>query len=174
MRLFTWANLLSFLRFPLAVAFLLTESVAVRTGIVVAAGVTDFLDGRVARRFGQTTSSGELLDPITDKTFVFAALASFALRDVLELWQLLALLIRDLFAVAAFVSARLMRLPIRFRSRWSGKVVTTLQGAAVVALLYVPGSATVLALVVGAAGVWAVLDYTRAGLQSLRGVEHGR
>lgn len=174
MRLLTWANLLSILRLPLAAAFLLTESVPVRTGIVVAAGLSDFLDGKVARRTGQTTSVGELLDPITDKTFVFAALSSFALRGVLELWQFLALLIRDLYAVAAFLSVRLMRLPIRFRSRWSGKVVTTLQGAAVVALLYLPESATVLTLVIGAAGLWAVMDYTRAGLRSLRGAEHGR
>lgn len=169
----SWPNALSLLRFPLAAAFVAFESTTVRTGIIVAAWLSDVFDGRFARRWGQPTRSGELLDPIADKVFVFAALVGFVWSGELPLWQFLLLLARDLFTVVAFLIALVLRLDVRFRARWSGKITTGLQILVVLVLLLLPRWSEPIVLVAGAASVYAALDYLVAGLRSLRGAEEG-
>ncbi|HEX7119787.1 MAG TPA: CDP-alcohol phosphatidyltransferase family protein [Longimicrobiales bacterium] len=173
MQLVSWPNAISLLRFPLAALFVATESVAVRSVIALVAGISDGIDGWLARHAESRTRTGELLDPIADKTFVFAALAGFVRTGELELWELLLLLARDIYVSAAFVVALALRLRLRFRARMSGKVTTTLQIAAVLLLLLVPRSAPFVVAITGIAGFWAIIDYTRAGLRSLRGGEAG-
>jgi phosphatidylglycerophosphate synthase len=64
-------SLLSLARLPLAAAFvLLVDRPPVLVLVLVAAGVTDVLDGWYARRFDQVTATGAVVDPITDKLFV--------------------------------------------------------------------------------------------------------
>ncbi len=78
------------------------------------------------------------------------------------------LLARDVFTVAAFLTVLVFRLPVRFRARLGGKVVTGVQIAAVLVLLVRPDRVAPLVAVAGATGLFAVVDYTRAGLRSLR------
>lgn len=164
----TWPNAISIARLPLAAAFLLAESTEARIGVVAAAAVTDFIDGKLARGTGRRSRAGELLDPIADKLFVLTVLATFVLEGRLALWELGVLLLRDLYTTAAFVVATATGLRIRFASRWSGKVVTTIQILAALALLLRPAWARPVIVAAGLAGVWAIADYTRAGLESLR------
>jgi cardiolipin synthase len=126
----------------------------------------------VARRFRQGSRAGELIDPITDKLFVLCTLAAFLRADVVRLWELALLLLRDIFALLAFAAASALRLPIHFRARFSGKVVTTLQLAAALTFTAVPQGARTAVLITAAASVWAIADYTRFGLRSLRGGAH--
>ncbi|HUF49543.1 MAG TPA: CDP-alcohol phosphatidyltransferase family protein [Longimicrobiales bacterium] len=168
-RLLTAPNLLSLSRLPLAVAFLLTTSTPLRLVIVVAAAATDFVDGWWARtRRAATTRLGAALDPITDKIFVLTALVSFAVDGVLSWPQLLLLLARDIHVSLGAAALLALRKRVEIRARFAGKVVTTLQLAAVLVLLLMPGAATVLVIVVAAAASWAIVDYTRAALAALR------
>lgn len=169
MRLASWPNAISLLRFPLAALFIVADSVAARSAIALVAGLSDGVDGWLARRAESRTRSGELLDPIADKTFVFAALIGFVRTGELELWELFVLLARDLYVAVAFIVAQALGLGIRFTVRPGGKVVTTLQIAAVLVLLLVPRWAPAIVVVTGIAAAYAVVDYTRAGLRSLRG-----
>ena len=169
MRGFSLPNAVSLVRLPLAVAFLVVQSTSGRAVILMAAAASDFLDGWIARRFGQTSRLGEVLDPITDRAFLVTALATFAIDGELAFWQLLVLLARDLFTAAAFVSASLFRLPIRFRARFSGKTVTALQILAVLILLLYPAWIDGWVFVVAAASAVAILDYTRTAVATLRG-----
>lgn len=170
-RLFSWPNAISLLRFPLAALFVLSDSVAVRSGIALVAGISDGIDGWLARRTGARTRIGELLDPIADKTFVFAALVGFVRTGELQLWELLVLLARDIYVSVAFVVVLTLGLPLRFQARPSGKIVTTFQIMAILVLLLVPRWAPALVGVVGAAAAVAIVDYTRAGIRNLRGGE---
>src|SRR5258708_36746172 len=75
---------------PLLVAVLVAENVSIRVlgvtltnewlalAIFLVAAVTDLLDGYLARRWGQITTVGTLLDPIADKLLISAALVSLA------------------------------------------------------------------------------------------------
>jgi len=168
MQLATWPNAISLLRLPLAALFVAVESTAARAAIVVAAAVSDGLDGWLARSTGRRTRSGELIDPAADKVFILAALAGFARTGELAFWELVLLLARDLYTVVAFATALAFGLKIEFRSRSSGKLVTVLQIGAILVLLLAPGWAPPVVLATGAAGIYAIIDYTRAGLGSLR------
>lgn len=169
MHYWTWPNAVTAIRFPLAAAFIAADGLVARGLILAAAASSDWLDGWLARRSGQSSTTGELLDPLADKTFVLAALASFVVGGWIQLWQLLVLLARDLYAVAAYVVSTVLRLPVRFRARRSGKIVTVLQILAVLVLLLQPAWTGVLVAAVGTISIYAIIDYTRAGLSDLRG-----
>jgi len=161
-------NLISLGRVPLAAAYLLTEDRTARVAILLAAALSDFLDGWAARRFGAGSRLGEVLDPATDKIFVVTALATHLGSGVLATWQLGLLLLRDLYSVMAYAIAAAFRLPIRFRARMSGKIVTNLQIVAVLVLTIVPSLASWIVVATAAASIWAIADYTAEGLRGLR------
>lgn len=168
MHYWTWPNAITAIRFPLAAAFIAADGLVARGLILAAAASSDWLDGWLARRLGQSSATGELLDPLADKTFVLVALASFAVGGWIQLWQLLVLLARDLYAVAAFAVSTLLHLPLRFQARRSGKIVTVFQILAVLVLLLQPAWTGLLVAVVGMVSIYAIIDYTRAGLNDLR------
>jgi CDP-diacylglycerol--glycerol-3-phosphate 3-phosphatidyltransferase len=111
-------NILTLLRVffvPLLVAALVQESLTVRIGdaiitndllalaiFLIAAG-TDLLDGYLARRWGQVTTVGTLLDPIADKLLISAALISLVQVRVLPAWMAIFIIGRE-FAISGLRS----------------------------------------------------------------------
>ncbi len=91
----TLPNLLSLLRVPLACLFF-QDNPFYRAIAIILAMVTDAMDGYLARKYKQTSALGTLLDPITDKLFVFVALFIFLQEDRLSIWQAAAFMCRDL------------------------------------------------------------------------------
>jgi phosphatidylglycerophosphate synthase len=160
-RLLTVPNLLSASRFPLAAAFLATEQTPVRVALIGAASLTDVLDGWLARR-QQTTRLGALLDPIADKTFVLVAISAFLIAGELSTLDYFIILLRDFATAIGFIVAYLLSGldPKNFKARLSGKIVTVLQLATVLALVLHAPFLRPLIWLVGAASVWAVVDYT--------------
>jgi phosphatidylglycerophosphate synthase len=160
-RLLTIPNLLSASRFPLAAAFLATEQTPVRVALIGVASLTDVLDGWLARR-QQATRLGALLDPIADKTFVLVAISAFLIAGELTTLEYFTILLRDFATAIGFLVAYLLRDldPKNFKARLSGKVVTVLQLATVLALVLHAAVLRPLIWIVGAASVLAVIDYT--------------
>jgi CDP-diacylglycerol--glycerol-3-phosphate 3-phosphatidyltransferase len=172
--LLTVPNLFSLVRLPLAAAFLLMPGTATRVVIIVAAGISDYLDGWWARTRGPRSRIGALLDPITDKIFVVTALTAFAVEGTLSLAGLLVLLARDIFVTIGFIGILVARSRFRLEARFPGKVVTTLQIAAVLILTLAPAAALPLVAIIAAASVWAIADYAAAGVRALRApARHG-
>src|SRR5207237_8904139 len=99
-------NLLSFSRLLRAAAFVLIDRASVRIALIVAASLTDYLDGWLARRRNATTKWGALIDPISDRAFVFAAVSSFLFNGSLTTAQYLILLSRALATALAPPVAR--------------------------------------------------------------------
>ena len=109
-RVFTVPNALSALRILLVPVFLVLvligEDVAALIVIVVSS-VSDFLDGIIARRFGQITRLGQVLDPAADRLFIFAAVIALAVREVVPWWIVVVIVGRDvLLAGLGIVLAR--------------------------------------------------------------------
>jgi phosphatidylglycerophosphate synthase len=163
----TLPNLISLARIPLAIAFLLSDGVAVRLALIAAAGLTDFLDGWLARR-GRGSSLGAILDPITDKTFLVTALISLAVNGPLNLPELAVLLARDIAVALGFVVVLLRRAPVKLSARMPGKVVTVLQLAALFALVLLPTARLAVVAIVGIASAIAIYDYGRVAVRGLR------
>ncbi|HSJ24478.1 MAG TPA: CDP-alcohol phosphatidyltransferase family protein [Longimicrobiales bacterium] len=161
-------NLLSLARLPLAAVFLLVPDTAVRVAVIVAAGVSDYLDGWWARTRGPRTRTGAVLDPVTDKAFIVTALVAFAVDGTITPLGLLVLLARDICVAVGLAVILLARSGMRLEARYPGKVLTTIQFAAIVVLTLLPAVAVPVIVVAGVVSVWAIADYATAGLDALR------
>jgi cardiolipin synthase (CMP-forming) len=121
-RVWTVPNVLSVLRLLGVPVFLYLVLVAERDGLAIlllmAAGATDWLDGKIARRYGLFTRLGQLLDPLADRLYILATLAGLVLRDGIPWWWALTLVGRD--AVLAVTTLPYLRrhgygpLPVHF------------------------------------------------------------
>jgi cardiolipin synthase len=110
-RIWTVPNVISFIRLlgvPLFLILLLGPHHDVAAVIVLAlGGTTDWVDGYAARRLGQVSRLGELLDPFADRLYILAALLGLTLRDVVPWWLTIALLLREaVLGVALLVLRR--------------------------------------------------------------------
>jgi CDP-diacylglycerol--glycerol-3-phosphate 3-phosphatidyltransferase/cardiolipin synthase len=165
----TLPNAVSLSRLLLAGWFVAAQSATMEGVIIVIAAITDFLDGWLARRLGQRSRAGEILDPVTDKLFVLTVLMTLLLRSRLRVLHVLLLLARDLYTTAAVIYANLRNMPLRFKSRFSGKVVTSLQMLTVLTAVVKPQWFLWMLGVTLAASLFSMYDYTAAGLRQLRG-----
>jgi CDP-diacylglycerol--glycerol-3-phosphate 3-phosphatidyltransferase len=157
-------NLISLSRVALAVAFVADHDVNARIVIVLAAAVTDMLDGWLARRAGLTSRFGALIDPFADRVFALVAVATFVYEGSLTTLQYFIMIFRDLMTAIGFLVAKSVSWlkPVEFRARWSGKAVTALQMVTFVAVLKFPDYVSPLIWAVGALSLYSVIDYTWA------------
>jgi CDP-diacylglycerol--glycerol-3-phosphate 3-phosphatidyltransferase len=84
---------------PLVIVFLISSDrvhVLIAAVIFVAASLTDWLDGAIARRTNQVTRLGTMLDPVADKLLVAAALVSLVQVDMVPAWMALVIIGREL------------------------------------------------------------------------------
>ncbi len=63
--------------------------------IFVTAGVTDIIDGYLARRLKVESRIGKMLDPVADKILVLSAFISFVTMDLIFLWMVILIILRD-------------------------------------------------------------------------------
>lgn len=102
-RVWTLPNALSALRLvgvPFFLWLVLSERDAWAIAVLMVSGTTDWLDGKIARRWNQTSRLGTLLDPAADRLYILATLVGLTARDVVPLWLTLSLVGRDVFLVA--------------------------------------------------------------------------
>ena len=84
---------------PLVIVFLISSDrvhVLIAAVIFLAASLTDWLDGRIARSTNQVTRLGTMLDPLADKLLVAAALVSLVQVDMVAAWMALVIIGREL------------------------------------------------------------------------------
>lgn len=125
--IWTVPNLLSFLRIaliPLFVALIVDEDTTL-AGILLFAAVaaTDWVDGFAARRLGQVSELGKVLDPTADRLAIAAGLIALAIRGAFPWWAALLILVRDV-VVLMVGAAVLLRRRVRLEVRPIGKVAT--------------------------------------------------
>lgn len=161
----TVSNLLSLSRIPLGVSFLTLQDPLWMALVVFLGGVTDLLDGLIARLSRTVSQVGLLLDPFCDKLFVLLCLISF-LPTAHLLWaDFLILILRDVFTGGSYMVGRLVGRVIPFRPRLAGKVVTFLQLLTLLALIFWPEYVPLLILLVGVASVYSIIDYGTSALR---------
>lgn len=165
----TVSNFLSLARIPLGLAFLAFHDTRALAAIVAAGAATDLLDGLLARLTDTRTEIGALLDPFCDRVFVFLGLVSFLPGGHLDWAGFVILILRDIFTGGVFVVARLAGEPMPFHSRQGGRITTALQVAALFTLIFAPAYVKVPVLLVGAASVYAILDYGTAAIRTREG-----
>lgn len=151
----TLPNLITLLRFPLALAFF-QDNPVYRAIAIFLAMLSDSLDGYLARRYGNMSRLGTILDPLADKLFVICALGVFLYEDRLQLWEALTMLSRD-FSVLLFglyLKCKGDYPHYQFRAIWCGKVMTALQFVILFGLVFgihFPSLVYILFLLIGVA-----------------------
>lgn len=94
-RIFTLPNVLSVLRLvgvPVFLWAILAGHDAIALATLMLSGVSDYLDGKIARHFGLISRVGQLLDPLADRLYIATTLFGLAWRDIIP-WWLVALLV---------------------------------------------------------------------------------
>jgi CDP-diacylglycerol--glycerol-3-phosphate 3-phosphatidyltransferase/cardiolipin synthase len=165
-------GLLSLARFPLALAFPLAwPKPALAAGVVVAAAVTDVLDGFVARKLHQETETGALLDPLMDKTFVLGVAATLIAARVVTPVEAVLLASREVVELPLVAYVMANRVPGDRRANVAGKLTTVLQFVAVGAVLvHVPPPLRATAIAATAiAGAVAGVTYWARALHDAKG-----
>jgi cardiolipin synthase len=142
---FTLANQLTLLRIMLVPAFVLLVVYGYlgwALFVFLLAGVTDALDGLIARRWpSQRTSLGAWLDPMADKlllvtTFIVLTLPGIPLTHHVPVWMTIILISRDVVIVGVVAVVNLALGPRTFRPSLWGKIATATYIATSVVLMY--------------------------------------
>jgi cardiolipin synthase (CMP-forming) len=178
-RVLTVPNLISAIRIaliPLFVALILDHETTtmglILFGVVVA---TDWVDGAIARRTGQVSELGTILDPVADRLAIAAGLIALAIRGVFPWWAAGAILARDA-AVLVVGIVVLVRGDLHVEVRWIGKIATF---SLMTAIPFVSWGALELPLAAAATVIgWAayavgIVEYYVAGSVYLRDVRRG-
>ncbi|ABW14367.1 CDP-alcohol phosphatidyltransferase [Parafrankia sp. EAN1pec] len=127
-RIWTIPNLLSGLRLlgvPLFLWLALgPEADGAALGVLAFAGVSDYLDGKLARVLNQTSRLGVTLDPLADRLYIFATIVALTLRDIVPLWFALALVGRDVALLGLVPVLRRLGVGTTLPVHYLGKAAT--------------------------------------------------
>ena len=148
-RILTVPNMLTVFRMvliPVFVTLLFYHRFLWALGIFVIAGLTDGLDGLLARRFKQQSQLGTVLDPIADKLMLVTAFIVLSMRSVFPLpipshlpvpfWVTIAVISRDIFIIVGAAAINMTTGFRGFRPSWLGKLNTTVQIVGIAAIMF--------------------------------------
>ena len=128
-------TIVRFLLIPFIVYFIITTQYIAGFVMLTFSGLTDILDGFIARKFNFITNFGKLIDPLADKATQVSVLASLTFKGIVPLWILLIVFLKEFIMVsgASFLYGK----KLVVSSRWYGKLATVLFYVAIVASLFI-------------------------------------
>lgn len=112
---------------PAAILAILNREMALAFWVFVAAGVSDAVDGALARAFRAQTELGRMLDPTADKLLLVSVYVAMAYMGYVPLWLVALVVGRDLLIVGGFALLRLLRVRVRIQPLLIGKLNTLMQ-----------------------------------------------
>jgi cardiolipin synthase (CMP-forming) len=122
--LITLARLLSV---PLAIWLIVDERYGAAFWVFIGAGLSDALDGYIAKRFDRRTRLGAVLDPAADKALLAGVYVTLGIVGQLPIWLVGLVVLRDLLIVAAFAVIHTTAVPKRFDPLYISKINTLAQ-----------------------------------------------
>ena len=95
--------------------------------LFLAAGVSDAVDGYLAKRFGMTSELGAFLDPVADKVLIVSIYVALGITGVIPLWIVILVVSRDIMIVGAIMLSWLIDRPVEIKPHMISKANTALQ-----------------------------------------------
>jgi cardiolipin synthase len=166
------ANLLTLVRLalvPFVVLAILDGRHTLALALFIGAGLTDYLDGFVARRFGLGTAAGAWLDPVADKCLLSGVFLALAAAGTVPWWLVAIIFGRDFYILAGAATVMLLTPLRKFPPSIWGKISTLVQG--VTALAWMAGNAgdgRVMVWPCAAFTIWSGIHYTWRTLEVAR------
>lgn len=146
-------NLLTLLRIaatPVLIMLLTYEMFQGALLLFVLAGVSDALDGYIAKRFGYQTRLGAILDPVADKILLVSCFIVLTIMGYLPLWLLLVVAFRDIVIVGGYLLLVILEDSVTMSPSWISKLNTVFQICLVAAVLVTLASGLELPMVISA------------------------
>jgi len=120
---------------PVLILLLKDQEYAASLAVFVIAGVSDGLDGFIAKRFHFESRLGSILDPLADKILLLSGYVMLTMLDHLPFWLMLTVAFRDLLIVGGYLVYTSMVGPVQMRPSWLSKFNTFMQIALVIVIL---------------------------------------
>ncbi len=131
-------NILTLSRFaaaPLLIVVLRDQNFELALILFILAGLTDGLDGWIAKRFNCTSELGARLDPLADKTIIIAAYCMLTILGVIPFWVMMLVIFRDVVIVGGYLVLTTLNGNIPMQPTLTSKTNTFLQITFVIAVL---------------------------------------
>jgi cardiolipin synthase len=148
--------------------------------LVVIAGLSDAVDGFLAKRFGLETGLGAYLDPLADKLLIVSLYIALGVSKALPLWLVVAVVSRDILIVAAVLISGVFGQPLQMKPLTISKANTVAQivlAATVLAAegfaLQIDGIRAALVWITGTLTVLSLAIYLKTWLRHMAGYEPG-
>ena len=119
-RTWTLPNVLSMLRLvgvPIFLWLILSHHDGWALVVLLLSGLSDYLDGKIARRYNLVSRVGQLLDPLADRLYIVSTLLGLAWRQIIPWWLVVVLVSREVFGTVLVVVVRrygYRALPVHF------------------------------------------------------------
>lgn len=174
-------NLITFgrlLTVPIAVYLLMQSAYLAAFLLFLLAGVSDALDGYLAKRLNQTTELGAILDPLADKALLVGVYVTLGLQENLPHWLVVLVVFRDVLIIGGVIILFLVRLEVKMRPLIVSKVNTAAQiGLAALVLaglgldLEIGGVVETMIYAVGGTTVISGASYMVSWTRQMAGIE---
>ncbi|MBQ3145519.1 MAG: CDP-alcohol phosphatidyltransferase family protein [Clostridia bacterium] len=131
-------NILTIIRFlliPIIIIFAIQDNYIATIIVLTLSGLTDILDGYIARKFNFISDFGKLMDPLADKATQVALLVTLTIQKIIPIWIILVVIIKEFLMVsgASFLYGK----ELVVSSKWYGKLTTVLFYIAIVCSLII-------------------------------------
>ena len=159
-------SLARLLSVPLAVWLIVSGQHAWAFWLFIAAGISDAVDGYIAKRFDAQTTLGRYLDPLADKVLLVSLYIVLGVRGYLPAWLVTLVVTRDFLIIGGLVLANLLGRSLRVQPLLISKANTVTQ------ILLIGWALCVLGLEISDRGVSQVLIYIVAATTVLSGASY--
>ena len=112
---------------PVVVWAIASDEMRIAFGLFLAAGVSDAVDGFLAKRFGMATALGAYLDPLADKAMLVSIYVALAIVGAIPLWLVILVVSRDIMIVSAVILSWVVDKPVKLKPHPVSKVNTVAQ-----------------------------------------------
>ncbi len=149
---------------PLLVIFLLEGEMRYAFWVFVAAGVTDGLDGFLARLLKQKTDFGAFIDPIADKLLLITSYITLAVLETIPKWLTVVVVSRDILIVGGIGVLMSYNRPFDIKPSFDSKITTFMQLATIAFFLgrdYLPPTGNLDIILIALTTFFTILSGTR-------------
>lgn len=149
---------------PVFLYFILTGEYHIAAAVFITAGLTDGVDGFIARRYNARTKLGTALDPFADKFLLVSAYIALAAKGFIPVWLMVPVIIKDSILLSGVAALRGAGRKVEIVPSIFGKMTTVFQISTVIYAMLISDSGAAfmaLAIVTAIITVYTGIDYVR-------------
>lgn len=156
---------------PVFIIFIINDELTKALLVFIIAGLTDSIDGLIARLFNQKTQLGAYLDPVADKLLLMSAYIALSIKDIIPDWLSVIVVSRDVIILIGIVVLVFMNKEITIKPSIISKITTALQILTVIFVMIMASSpSAVVAPLIALTTVFTIasgIDYIYRGIKVL-------